>query len=68
VGAKEGSYGKGTEAGGSVEIRPFDRLGFMAEINRLNHSGSISNVNGTPDYWDISGTAGKWFFALSYAC
>ena len=55
--AKEGSYGKGAEVGGSVEFRPFDRVGFMADINRLHHTGSISNVNGTSDYWDISGTA-----------
>jgi hypothetical protein len=57
VGAKEGSYGKGADAGAWLEIRPFDSIGFMADVNRLHHTGSISNVNGTSDYWDISGTA-----------
>jgi Outer membrane protein beta-barrel domain len=57
ISAKEGTYGKGAGAGASVEFRPFERVGFMADINRLHHTGSISNVNGTSDYWDISGTA-----------
>jgi hypothetical protein len=57
MGGKEGTYGKGAEEGVSIEIRLYRRIGFMAEINRLNHSGSISNVNGTGDHWDISGTA-----------
>jgi len=57
VGAKEGSYGKGAELGASLEVRPFERIGFMADLNRLHHTGSISNVNGTSDYWDMSGTA-----------
>jgi hypothetical protein len=57
VAANEGTYGKGAEQGASIEFRPFQHVGFMADLNRLNHSGSISNVNGTLDYWDISGTA-----------
>jgi hypothetical protein len=52
---KEGTYGKGAEKGGSFEIRPFARIGFMFDLNRLEHSGSISNVNGTSDHWDING-------------
>jgi hypothetical protein len=31
LGAKEGSYGKGAEAGAWLEIRPHERIGFMAE-------------------------------------
>jgi hypothetical protein len=27
----------------------------MFDANRLAHSGSISNVNGTPDDWDVEG-------------
>ena len=56
VGGKEGTYGKGTEDGLSIEIRRFSSIGFMADVNRLTHSGSISNVNGTGDHWDIAGT------------
>ena len=29
----------------------------MIDVNRLNHSGSIDSVNGTPDRWAIQGTA-----------
>ncbi len=57
MGGKGGTYGKGAEQGASIEIRPFSRIGLMADVNRLNHSGSISNANGTADHWDIAGTA-----------
>jgi len=57
VGGQEGTYGKGVEQGASLEVRPFKNIGFMADVHRLNHSGSISNVNGSGNLWDISGTA-----------
>jgi hypothetical protein len=55
AGGKEGTYGKGMELGTSIEFQPLSRIGFMFDLNRLEHSGSISDVNGTPD-WDIEGT------------
>ena len=56
AGGKEGTYGKGMELGTSIEFQPLSRIGFMFDLNRLEHSGSISDVNGTPDHWDIEGT------------
>ena len=66
MGGKEGTYGKGAEEGVSVEFRRSPRLGFMADINRLNHSGTISNVNGSGDHWEISGTAVQTSGSLVY--
>jgi len=57
MGGKEGTYGKGAELGASVEIQPLSRIGLMVDVNQLNHSGSIAGANGTPDHWDIEGTA-----------
>src|SRR5262245_13671603 len=57
VRGSEGTYGKGAEQGGSIEIRPCSRIGFMLDVNRLNHSGSIVNPGGANEWWDISGTA-----------
>ena len=57
VRGSEGTYGKGAEQGGSIEFRPFSRIGFMLDVNRLNHSGSIVNPGGANEWWDIIGTA-----------
>jgi hypothetical protein len=66
VEGREGTYGKGLEHTVSLELRPFSRMGVMFAVNRLVHSGSISNPNGTPDHWDIEGTEIRTSGSLVY--
>jgi opacity protein-like surface antigen len=42
AGTQLGSYGHGPVFGGTMELRPFSRIGFTADVQRSNHDGSFT--------------------------
>jgi hypothetical protein len=55
VGTKPTSYGEGPAIGGAVEFRPFPWLGFAGNIQRSNHSATITNSTFSTEHRDVEG-------------
>jgi opacity protein-like surface antigen len=54
---REGNDGRGPAFGGMVEIRLFSRMGFAFDVQRSNHSGTITDPTFPWAHMDVDGHA-----------